>query len=42
MIDKDKVKTAVNLLLEAIGEDTTREGLIDTPDRISRRKSLEA
>ena len=36
MIDKDKVKTAVNLLLEAIGEDTTREGLIDTPDRISR------
>ena len=36
MIDKDKVKNAVHLLLEAIGEDPAREGLVDTPDRISR------
>lgn len=36
MVDKEKVKEAVRLLLEAIGEDPTREGLIDTPDRIAR------
>ena len=36
MIDKDKVKEAVTMLLEAIGEDPKREGLIDTPDRIAR------
>jgi len=36
MVDKAKVKEAVTMLLEAIGEDTAREGLVDTPDRISR------
>lgn len=36
MVDKEKVKAAVTMLLEAIGEDTSREGLIETPDRISR------
>ncbi len=36
MIDKDKVKTAVSMLLEAIGEDASREGLKDTPDRVAR------
>ena len=36
MIDKDKIKKAVNLLLEAIGEDPEREGLKDTPERVSR------
>lgn len=36
MIDKDKVKSAVTMLLEAMGEDVKREGLIETPDRISR------
>lgn len=36
MVDKDKVKEAVSLLLEAIGEDPNREGLKDTPDRIAR------
>ena len=36
MIDQEKVKEAVKLLLEGIGEDTGREGLIDTPDRIAR------
>lgn len=36
MVDKEKVKEAVTLLLEAIGEDPTREGLVETPDRIAR------
>ena len=36
MIDQEKIKEAVKLLLEGIGEDASREGLIDTPDRIAR------
>ncbi len=36
MVNKDKIKEAVTLLLEGIGEDIHREGLIDTPDRIAR------
>lgn len=36
MVDHDKVKEAVRLLLEGIGEDVNREGLVDTPDRIAR------
>lgn len=36
MVNKDKVKDAVKLLLEGIGEDLGREGLIETPDRIAR------
>ncbi len=35
-MDKDKIKQGVTLLLEGIGEDIDREGLIDTPDRIAR------
>ena len=35
MIDETKVQQAVKLFLEAIGEDTKREGLVDTPKRIS-------
>lgn len=35
MIDQDKIKKAVNLLIEAIGEDPKREGLIDTPRRVA-------
>ncbi len=35
-MDKEKIKQAVTLFLEGIGEDTTREGLQDTPDRIAR------
>lgn len=36
MVNKDKIKEAVTLLLEGIGEDINREGLRDTPDRIAR------
>lgn len=36
MVDQDKIKEAVKLILEGIGEDVTREGLIDTPERIAR------
>ena len=35
-IDKDKIKNAVRDILEAIGENPDREGLIDTPDRVAR------
>lgn len=36
MIDKVKIEEAVKLFLEGIGEDPGREGLVETPDRISR------
>lgn len=36
MVNKEKVKEAIRLLLEGIGEDVNREGLVDTPDRIAR------
>lgn len=36
MVDQTKIKEAVRLLLEGIGEDVTREGLRETPDRIAR------
>ena len=36
MIDKEKIKEGVKLILEAVGEDVNREGLIETPDRIAR------
>lgn len=36
MIDEVKIREAVKLMLEGIGEDPNREGLIDTPDRIAR------
>jgi GTP cyclohydrolase I len=34
-VDEEKIKRAVVLLLEAIGEDPTREGLSETPRRIA-------
>ena len=34
-MDKRKIEEAVRLFLEGIGEDATREGLLDTPSRIS-------
>lgn len=36
MVDQIKIKEAVRLLLEGIGEDVEREGLRETPDRIAR------
>lgn len=36
MIDQEKIKQAVRLLLEGIGEDPSREGLVETPDRVAR------
>ncbi len=36
MIDREKIEQGVKLLLEGIGEDVSREGLADTPDRVAR------
>ena len=36
MIDKKKIEQAVVLFLEGIGEDPSRAGLVETPDRIAR------
>lgn len=36
MFDQDKIKEGVKLLLEGMGEDTEREGLKETPERIAR------
>lgn len=35
-VDKQKIQEAVRMLLDAIGEDPSREGLVDTPDRVAR------
>ncbi len=35
MIDQDKIKKAVTSIIEAIGEDPAREGLVDTPSRVA-------
>lgn len=39
MVNQDLIKQAVKLLLEGIGEDAEREGLLETPDRIARMYS---
>lgn len=36
MVDREKIQAGIRLLLEGIGEDPNREGLIETPDRIAR------
>lgn len=36
MVNQGKIREAVKLLLEGIGEDVSREGLLDTPDRVAR------
>lgn len=36
MVNEDKIEQAIRLLLEGIGEDVSREGLIETPGRIAR------
>ena len=35
-MDHEKIKEGVRLILDGIGEDITREGLLETPDRIAR------
>ena len=35
-MDKNKIMEGVRLILEGVGEDVTREGLVETPDRIAR------
>ena len=36
MFDKEKIEKAVRMILEGIGEDPEREGLIATPERVAR------
>lgn len=38
-IDKPKVEQAVRMILQAIGEDPEREGLVDTPRRVANMYS---
>lgn len=35
-MDKKKIEEAVKMIIEAVGEDPTREGLLETPQRIAR------
>lgn len=39
MVNQEKIKEAVRLLLDGIGEDVNREGLRDTPERIAKMYS---
>lgn len=35
-VDINKIQTAVKMILEAVGEDPSREGLLDTPKRVAK------
>ena len=36
MINEEKIKEGIKLLIEGMGEEGSREGLLETPDRIAR------
>jgi GTP cyclohydrolase I len=36
VVDQEKIKHAVHLLIEGIGEDPSRTGLVETPERVAR------
>ena len=36
ILDREKIEQGVRLILEGIGENPNREGLVETPDRIAR------
>lgn len=36
MVDQEKIAKAVHMILEAIGDNPEREGLVDTPARVAR------
>ena len=36
VVDYEKIEKAVSMILEAIGENPEREGLIDTPKRVAK------
>lgn len=36
MVDHERIVKAVTEILEAVGEDTQREGLLETPERVAR------
>ena len=35
MMDRDKIQAGVRMILEGVGEDPSREGLLDTPRRVA-------
>ena len=35
-VDLEKIEKAVSMILEAVGEDISREGLLDTPKRVAK------
>ncbi|TDL34728.1 GTP cyclohydrolase I FolE [Jeotgalibacillus sp. S-D1] len=35
-VNRPKIEEAITMLLEAVGEDPTREGLLDTPKRVAK------
>lgn len=35
-VDLEKIEKAVSMILEAVGEDVSREGLLDTPKRVAK------
>ena len=35
-VDQGRIEAAVREILDAIGEDSTRDGLLDTPARVAR------